>query len=134
LSINSKTVRTIYDSKKVTEIKHYSCRNRASISNKKRMRKVVMESRGDGQEMDVMSGINWEGCEGVRDHMEGVLNLAALEFSVRPHSYQALVLLRVLHEVSYGQNYISSGHEQKILLEAFINEVLMRNAYRATYS
>jgi hypothetical protein len=134
LSINPKTIRAVYDSKKVTEIKHYSCKNRTSISMKKKMRKVVMESKGDGQEMDVMSGINWEGCEGVKDVMEGVLNMAALEFSIRRHSFQALVLLRVLHEVGYGQNYVNTGHEEKILTEAFINEILMRNANRAISS
>ena len=131
LSINPKTIRAVYDSKKVTEIKHYSCKNRTSISAKKKLRKVVMETKGDGQEMDVMSGINWEGCEGVKDVMEGIFNMAALEFSIRPHSYQALVLLRVLHEVGYGQNYVSTAFEQKNLIESFVNEVLMRNANRA---
>jgi hypothetical protein len=63
--------------------------------------------------------------------MEGIFNMAALEFSIRPHSYQALVLLRVLHEVGYGQNHVNTGHEQKNLIESFVNEVLMRNANRA---
>ena len=81
-----------------------------------------MESCGDGQEMDVMSGISWEGCDGVRDVMEGLQNMAALEFAIRPHSYQAHVNIRVLHEVSVRMNYVSSGHEPKLLLESFIDE------------
>ena len=52
--------------------------------------------------------------------MEGLLNRVALEFAIRPHSYQARVVIRVLHEVSFGMNYVSGG--QKLLLESFIDE------------
>ena len=109
LSINPKTVKAVYDAKKITDIKHFISKNCTSISSKQKMRRIVMESRGDGQEMDVMGGISWEGCDGVRDVMDGLMNMAALEFAIRPHSYQASVIIRVLHKVSFGKNYVILG-------------------------
>ena len=40
----------------------------------------------------------------MKEVMEGVLNLVALEHAIRPNSHQGIVILRVLHEVAYGQN------------------------------
>ena len=34
----------------------------------------------------------------------------------------------MLHEVSSGMIYITSGHEQKILLESFVDEIILCNA------
>ena len=47
--------------------------------------------------------------EDVKDVMEALLNLAALEFSIRPHSYQALVMLRVIHENNIGANHTKTA-------------------------
>ena len=46
--------------------------------------------------------LSWEGLEGVKGIMEALLNLAALELSIRPHSFQALEMLRVIHENNLG--------------------------------
>ena len=54
--------KNLYDARKTTEIKHNSCKNGASILNK---------SRGDDQEMDMISRNNWKYCEGIKDVMEG---------------------------------------------------------------
>jgi hypothetical protein len=94
---------------------------------KKKMRMILMESQGDQQEMDATSCISWEGWDGVRDVMEGLLYMTILEFSIRPNSLQALML----HEVSSWMIYITSGHEQKILLESFVNEIILCYASQA---
>ena len=54
--------KNLYDARKTTEIKHNSCKNGASILNK---------SRGDDQEMDMISRNNWKYSEGIKDVMEG---------------------------------------------------------------
>ena len=36
-----------------------------------------------------------------------------------------------MHEVAYGQNYISTAHDQRKVLETFVNEFLTRNAVQA---
>ena len=82
----------------------------------------------DGQSMDIDTGISWENCEGIKEVMEGVLNLVALEHAIHPHSHQGIVILRLLHEVAYGQNYVSTAHDQRQVIEAFVNEVLARNS------
>ena len=46
LSINPKMLKAVYYAKKITEIKHFSSKNHTSISSKKKMRRIVMESRG----------------------------------------------------------------------------------------
>ena len=65
----------------MTEIKYYSCKNRVSISSKK-MKKIISESRGNEEEVNMVCGLSWEGLQGVKDIMEALLNLAALEFSI----------------------------------------------------
>ena len=64
----------------------------------------------DGQSMDIDTGISLERCEEV---MESVLNLVALKHGIRPHSHQGIVILRVLHEVAYGQNYVSTANDRR---------------------
>ena len=59
--------------------------------------------------------------------MEALLNLEALEFSIRPHSFQALVMLRVIYKKIIVANNIGTVHEQKLLLKAFSNECLQQN-------
>ena len=39
--------------------------------------------------------------------------------------------MRVLHEVAYGQNYVSTAHDRRQVVESFVNEVLTRNAAQA---
>ena len=65
----------------------------------------------------------------VKNIIVALLNLAALEFSIQPHSFQALVMLRVIHENDLGSNHIwgplmGTSCEQKLLLEVFCNECL----------
>ena len=67
--------------------------------------------------MDIDTGIFWESCEGMKELIEGVLNLVALEHNFCPHSQHGIVILRVLHEVAYGQNYVSTSHDQRQVIE-----------------
>ena len=77
--------------------------------------------------MEINTGISWENCEGMKQVMEGMLNLVALEHAIRSHSHQGIVILRV----AYGQNYVSTTHDLRQVVEIFVNEVLTRNTERA---
>ena len=63
--------------------------------------------------------MSWEGLEGVKEVMEALLNLAALEFSILPHSFQSLVIVRGFHKNNLRANHSGTAHE--VLLEAFCN-------------
>ena len=52
------------------------------ISFKKKMKKVISETRGNEDEINMVCSLSWEGLEGVKDIMEALLNLAALEFAI----------------------------------------------------
>ena len=60
-----------------------------------------------------------EELQGVKDIMEAHLNLVALEFAIRPHSFQALVILRVILENDLVANHAGTASRQKLLLETF---------------
>ena len=70
---------TVYADTSMTEIKYYSCKNWVSISSKKKMKKVIAETWGNQDEVNMVCGFSWEVLEGVKDIMEELLNLATLE-------------------------------------------------------
>ena len=45
----------------MTEIKYYSCKKHVSISSKKKMKKVISETRGNEDEISMVCGLSWEG-------------------------------------------------------------------------
>ena len=46
------------------------------------MKKFISETRGNEDNISMVCGLSWEGLEGVKDIIEALLNLAALEFSI----------------------------------------------------
>ena len=60
MSVNTKTVRMMYDSRKVSEVQHFISENRASISSIRR--KILTQTTGDDH--IIMTGISWESCRG----------------------------------------------------------------------
>ena len=74
------------------------------MSVKNKLKKVMINTGSDGRSIDVETGIMWENAEGVKEVMEAVLNLVAVEQAIRPHSFLGIAMLRVLHEVSCGQS------------------------------
>ena len=71
----------------MTKNKYYLCKKRVSISSKKKkMKKVISETRGNKDEINQVCGLSWEGLEGVKEIIQALLNFAALEFFIQPHS------------------------------------------------
>ena len=48
----------------------------------------------------MVCGLSWEGLKGVKDIMEELLNLAALEFFMRPHYCWAALTYKPKHNLS----------------------------------
>ena len=91
------------------------------------MKKVISETMGNEDVINMMCGLSWEGLEGVKEIMESLLNLSALEFSIHPLSIQALVMIRVILENNLGANHSRTARKQKVLLDAFCNKCLQQN-------
>ena len=62
--------------------------------------------------MVLQTNKHWEPCRGVYEVVEGLLNYAAAEHCIRPHSHEALVILRVLHELRWLANVSKKGVSQ----------------------
>ena len=132
LSVNPGTIRRLYNSNRLVELKTLIAKNRGGVNARRKMQKEIMITSVEvGQSMDIDTCISWENCEDMKEVMEGMLNLVALEHAIRPHSHQGIVILRVLNEVVYGKNYVYNVHDQRQVLEIFVNEVLTRNTARA---
>ena len=53
---------------------------------RKKKKRVITETLGNEDEESMEEGRSWTELKGVKDVMASLLNLAALEFSIRPHS------------------------------------------------
>ena len=67
LSVNPRTIQAVYTGTTMAEIKYYSCKNRVSISSKKKTKKVISETLGNEDENSMVCRLSWEGLEGVKD-------------------------------------------------------------------
>ena len=85
MSINLGSIRRLYNSKKCGEIKTYTGQNHMSVSVKNKLQKVMINTWFYGRSIDEDTGIMWENAEGVKEGMEAVLNLVAVDQAIRPH-------------------------------------------------
>lgn len=66
--------------------------------------------------------------------MDAVLNYSSLVYMIRPWSYEALALIRALHESRYFFNVAQDGPQQKLLLHQTVEAVFSDNTARAEIS
>ena len=83
-SVNPLTLQAVYAGTTMTEIKHYSRKKRELISHKKKMKEGTSENQGTKDRNNMVGGQNWEEVGDVKEIMEALMNLAALEFSIDP--------------------------------------------------
>ena len=68
------------NSNRLVELKTLIAKNRGGINARRKMQKVIMSTSGeDGQSIEIDTGISWENCDGMKEVMEGVLNLVTCE-------------------------------------------------------
>ena len=72
----------------------------------------------------------WEEADTIKDVLDGLYNLTAATFQIRPWDWSALVILRVAHECAFFSGCSSSRVQQKRILEEFINECLFKGRTR----
>ena len=125
--INHATLKLRHDRGYLLTVNQFIRRN-ASIF--QRSSKKVQVSNTDGKGMILHTNKHWEPCRGVFEVVEGFLNYVASEHCIRPHSHEALAILRVLHELRWLANVTKKGVSQGRQLEELIQHLWHLNSVR----
>ena len=125
--VNHATLKLRHDRGYLLTVNQFIRRN-ASIF--QRSSKKVQVSNKDGKGMVLHTNKHWEPCRGVYEVVEGFLNYVATEHCIRPHSHEALVILRVLHELRWLANVSKKGVSQGRQLEELIQYLWHLNSVR----
>ena len=91
---------------------------------------MSIQASGEDGENIVTVGQNWLEVDSCRELVEALHNYSACLFQVRPWDWSGLVLMRVVHEVSYFATVTHDNAQQRTLLEKFIDELLTINRQR----
>ena len=73
---------------------------------KNKLQNVMINTTSDVKNLDVAMGIIWEKAEGVKEVMEAVLNLVAVEQAMRPHSFMEGSELEGAHDHQGDKNIV----------------------------
>ena len=64
----------------------------------------------------------WDEASNIKELMDGLWNIAAGTFQIRPWDWSPMVIGRVCHEVGFFSGCSNSKEPQKEVMEEFINE------------
>ena len=125
LSISSKALGWLHNAKEMIEVKYFTHGNRTQ----KRAKKDALTIQAG---LDSLGSTNykveelWEEASSMKEVMDGLLNIMAATFMIRPWDYSPMVILRVIHESSYFSGCTDSKEQQRRAMETFINEALIK--------
>ena len=125
LSISSKALGWLHNAKEMIEVKYFTHGNRTQ----KRAKKDALTIQAG---LDSLGSTNykveelWEEASTMKEVMDGLLNIMAATFMIRPWDYSPMVILRVIHECSYFSGCTDSKEQQRRAMETFINEALIK--------
>ena len=129
MSVSGKALGWAHNATTQLEIKYFTAANRTVKRNKKEGLKIT-SGAGEGGETHYSVDEAWEEADTIKDLLDGLFNLAAATFQIRPWDWSPLVILRVSHECGYFSGCSKSRPEQKRILEEFINECLFKGRTR----
>ena len=129
MSVSGKALGWAHNATTQLEIKYFTAANRTVKRNKKEGLKIT-SGAGEGGETHYSVDEAWEEADTIKDLLDGLFNLAAATFQIRPWDWSPLVILRVSHECGYFSGCSKSRQEQKRILEEFINECLFKGRTR----
>ena len=110
-----------------TAIKYYT-HAQASQGAKKRKSNFVLEEDDEKMTQRVVSvGQEWAEATGLTEVMEGVHNWVAVRFMTAPWDWSGILLLRILHDLTYFTSVSDNEDTQKIICEKFVDEFLATN-------
>ena len=110
-----------------TAIKYYT-HAQASQGAKKRKSNFVLEEDDEKMTQRVVSvGQEWAEATGLTEVIEGVHNWVAVRFMTAPWDWSGILLLRILHDLTYFTSVSDNEDTQKIICEKFVDEFLATN-------
>jgi hypothetical protein len=131
MTLNEKALSWLHSSSKRIDVKMMAHKNSTTAKKSKKEMLNIQTSESNDGTMSVEASIPWEESSDVFEIIEAVMNLVAAEHMIRPWSYQAINIMRSLHEVKYFCHVVKTARDQKDLCETFVNEVLSKNVTRS---
>ena len=109
----------------------YFTHSQAMQGAKKKRSNIVIEEDEEKMQSRVMSmAQEWAEVSGLTEIMEAVFNWSSVRFMTAPWDWSGILLLRVLHDVSFFTHASDSEDSQKAVAEKFIDEFLTQNRRR----
>ena len=129
MSVSGKALGWLHSAKSQIEIKYFTHANR---TNKRSKKEGLTISSGTNELGTTNYSVeeNWEEANSMKDLIDGLWNLMAATFQIRPWDWTPLVIGRVRHKTGYFSGCSNSREQQKSITEDFINEVLFRTRTR----
>ena len=123
LSISSKALGWLHGAKENILVNYFTHKNR--IGKRKKKEGITVQSGVDALGTTNLSlSEPWEDSADIKEVVDGLFNIQAGVFMIRPWDWTPMVIHRVLHEVSYFSGCSNTRAQQKELVEDFINEAL----------
>ena len=129
LSVSSKALGWLHNARENLEVKYFTHTNRSM----KRSKKEALTIQSG---IDAMGTTNfsveepWDEASNIKELMDGLWNIAAGTFQIRPWDWSPMVIGRVCHEVGFFSGCSNSKEQQKEVMEEFINEALFQTRTR----
>ena len=127
--VNPSTLRKLHDRTELMTTKALASHNSGTTGDK--TPKHVLRS-DENDDVHLYSGRNFTSCKTVKEVVESVLNFAASVHQVRPYSYEALAILRGLHQINYFYTITENPKKQKDMLEQLLAEIFAYNQRRGS--
>ena len=129
--INKATIKKCHDRSELITCKALSSNN-SGVHGEKKISYKLQDNEDDTTML--LGSRSYVECKTVYETIDSVFNYAAIVFQIRPYSYEAISLLRVLHHVRYFYGVAEEPKAQKVLLEKYLGEVFAYNQRRGSES
>ena len=123
LSVSSKALGWLHNHRHALSIKHFIHANRSG----KRAKKegvTIASGTDDLGTTNYSVEEHWECASNIKETLDGLWNLTAAMFQVRPWDWTPLVIGRILHEVGFFVGCSNNRDQQKLIVTDFIDECL----------
>ena len=123
LSVSAKALGWLHNQRNPLSIKYFIHSNR---SGKRAKKEGVTIASG----MDDLGTTNysveehWESASNIKETLDGLWNLTAAMFQIRPWDWTPLVIGRILHECGFFVGCSNNKDQQKMIVTEFIDECL----------
>ena len=125
LSISSKALGWLDHAKKMIEVKYFTNRNRTQKRAKKYAFAIQAGLDSLGSTKYKVEEL-WKEASSMKEVIDGLLNIMAAKFMIKPWDYSPMVILRVIHESSYFSGCTDSKEQKSHSFETLIDKSLIK--------